>query len=184
LQSIHPHTKVTLKSLQEISGAGRDATRKLFHELEVSGYIDRKNVHIGQGRFDWIIRVYASPDLNPAKNPTNDRLRKNRTGQNSANPSNPRVTDSPHTVDQLPADRIAVDRPPADRLPVKGQLKDLKNEDLNTEELKNEEIEDQRREIDWEMEQFALGEIEREMEQTRAATPDLNPRKSRKANAA
>jgi len=64
LESLHQHSKVTIKRLLELHGAGRDATRAYLKELRAKGYISQKCIRVG-GQFDYEITVYGSPDLNP-----------------------------------------------------------------------------------------------------------------------
>lgn len=78
LQSLHQHSKITVKRLIELHGAGRDATRAYLKELRAKKYINQKCVRVG-GQFEYEITVYGSPDLND-EDSRNNRGRKSVDG--------------------------------------------------------------------------------------------------------
>ncbi len=58
-----PDWKVRLYDLQRNGPAGTHKINRILKELERTGYLRRRRVSLGNGRFDWLIDVYESPNL-------------------------------------------------------------------------------------------------------------------------
>jgi hypothetical protein len=57
--------RVKPSDLQARGDCGRDAIQAILRELESCGYLYRRRVNKGGGKFEWIYEVYESPELNP-----------------------------------------------------------------------------------------------------------------------
>ena len=138
LLSLHPHTKITVGNLIELKRAGRSATRSAIHQLEQYGYLFRRRTQDSHGRFDYVVEVYASPDLNPrhlTKKVECSRLRKSESGEPDA--ILPRA-DSPPAGTRIPVGRPKTVHLPNGRLLVTGHITDHKIERRENEELLDE----------------------------------------------
>ncbi len=60
--------------LEREGGQGRDATRRIFRELETHGYVVRERRHIGGGRFGWLCLVHPLPQISDALPPSDSPL--------------------------------------------------------------------------------------------------------------
>ncbi len=77
LLSKPPDWQVMMSNLEREGGQGRDATRRIFRELETHGYVTRERQHRASGRFGWVCTVHPLAQDSAALAPSDSPLTEN-----------------------------------------------------------------------------------------------------------